>query len=268
MIGRPNTALRTPPTGAASPVMAQVRSVAWTCIGRCGRSRSPATWSQCRCVGSAKSRRSAEMPACSSDVDKSSTSEGGLTATRSASGNSAIARSFTCADPSRSSGTLGHARASGRPEVKREAMTDGLRIGDAAAMLGLDSHVLRHWEEMGLLRPPRSSSGHRVYDDELVTRARLIRVCQRAGMSLAEIRALGTAGMARRVELVAAKRAEIQAAVEQLHRGGRVPRAPTRLPTPNRLGMRGVLRLRCIPVAAFSTRTSRDAAQAGKPAAL
>ncbi len=97
-------------------------------------------------------------------------------------------------------------------------MTDGLRIGAAAAMLGLDSHVLRHWEDMGLLHPPRSTSGHRVYDDELITRARLIRVCQRAGMALAEIRALGTAGKARRAELVAAKRAEIHGAVEQLHR--------------------------------------------------
>ncbi len=97
-------------------------------------------------------------------------------------------------------------------------MAEGLRIGDAAAMLGIDTHVLRHWEDMGLLHPPRSASGHRVYADELVTHARLIRVCQRAGMSLAEIRALGTAGTARRAELVAAKRAEIQGAVEQLHR--------------------------------------------------
>lgn len=97
-------------------------------------------------------------------------------------------------------------------------MADALRIGDAAAILGIDSHVLRHWEDMELLHPPRSTRGHRVYDDELVTRARLIRVCQRAGMSLAEIRALGTAGTARQVELVAAKHAEIHAAVEQLHR--------------------------------------------------
>lgn len=97
-------------------------------------------------------------------------------------------------------------------------MTGERRIGDAAAMLGIESHVLRHWEDMGLLHPPRSASGHRVYNDELLTRARLIRVCQRAGMSLAEIGALATADMPRRAELVAAKRAEIHGAVEQLHR--------------------------------------------------
>lgn len=97
-------------------------------------------------------------------------------------------------------------------------MAADIRIGDAAADLGVDPHVLRHWEDMGLLRPPRSSSGHRTYDDELLTRARLIQVCQRAGMSLAEIRELGTAGRKRRVALVAAKRTAIRDVVQRLRR--------------------------------------------------
>jgi MerR family copper efflux transcriptional regulator len=95
-------------------------------------------------------------------------------------------------------------------------MADALSIGDAAAVLGIEPHVLRHWEDVKLLHPPRTSGGHRAYDHELITRARLIRVCQRAGMSLAEIRALATTGTTRRVELVAAKRAEIHAAVARL----------------------------------------------------
>jgi DNA-binding transcriptional MerR regulator len=48
------------------------------------------------------------------------------------------------------------------------------RIGAAAAALGTEAHVLRHWEDTGLLQPPRSSSGHRSYDEEQLTRARLI----------------------------------------------------------------------------------------------
>jgi MerR family copper efflux transcriptional regulator len=36
-------------------------------------------------------------------------------------------------------------------------------IGDLAARFGLATHVLRHWEEMGLLRPARTSAGRRRY---------------------------------------------------------------------------------------------------------
>ena len=65
-----------------------------------------------------------------------------------------------------------------------------LRIGDVAARLGIATHVLRHWEDAGVLEPARLANGHRVYDEETVTRAQLIRLCQRAGMSLSEIGAL------------------------------------------------------------------------------
>jgi len=63
-----------------------------------------------------------------------------------------------------------------------------MRIGDAAARLGIESHVLRHWEEVGVLVPRRLRSGHRDYDEDSLDHARLIRVAQTAGMSLAEIR--------------------------------------------------------------------------------
>lgn len=95
-------------------------------------------------------------------------------------------------------------------------MTDEFRIGDAAAKLGIETHVLRHWEDMGLLHPARSASGHRIYDDELVTRARLIRICQRAGMSLEEVRAVGLAEHSRRAELIRSKQADIRRQIERL----------------------------------------------------
>ena len=69
-------------------------------------------------------------------------------------------------------------------------MKEALAIGPAAAALRIEPHVLRHWEDVGVLVPGRTVTGHRRYDDELLTRARLIRLCQRAGLSLTDIRSL------------------------------------------------------------------------------
>ena len=92
----------------------------------------------------------------------------------------------------------------------------GLRIGEAAAIVGVDTHVLRHWEDMGVLVPPRSATGQRVYDENAVSRALVIRRCQRAGLSLAQIRALGPEGAASRRALVEDHRSRIADAVQQL----------------------------------------------------
>lgn len=63
-----------------------------------------------------------------------------------------------------------------------------MRIGQAAARLGLATHVLRHWEEAGVVVPDRTSTGHRDYTTEQVHRLRILQACQGAGMSLADIR--------------------------------------------------------------------------------
>lgn len=97
-------------------------------------------------------------------------------------------------------------------------MTQPVRIGDAAAALGLATHGLRHWEDVGVLVPARSSSGHRVYDEERLARARLIQVCQRAGLSLNEIRHLGTAVQPDRINLIQEKRADIATRMAALSR--------------------------------------------------
>ncbi|MFC4146126.1 MerR family transcriptional regulator [Micromonospora mangrovi] len=91
------------------------------------------------------------------------------------------------------------------------------RIGDAAALLGVPTHVLRHWEEVGALEPARLANGHRVYDDETITRARLIRLCQRAGMSLTEIGDLYRGDGQRRAALVRDRRDRIADQIRQLH---------------------------------------------------
>ncbi|MFJ1460264.1 MerR family transcriptional regulator [Nocardia wallacei] len=71
-------------------------------------------------------------------------------------------------------------------------MTD-LSIGDLAARFGIATHVLRHWEDMGLLSPRRDSGGRRRYSPADTETVGLILVAKRVGMSLDEIRALSTA---------------------------------------------------------------------------
>ncbi|WP_227983702.1 MerR family transcriptional regulator [Nocardia spumae] len=91
---------------------------------------------------------------------------------------------------------------------------DGLKIGDAAVAIGVEAHVLRHWESVGLLRPPRSGSGHRAYDEQTLDRARLIRTLQRTGLSLRRIRELGLSEHGARLALLADERARLRRRIE------------------------------------------------------
>ena len=93
---------------------------------------------------------------------------------------------------------------------------DSQRIGDAAATLSVAPHVLRHWEDVGLLRPRRLSSGHRAYDEQTIGQARMIQICQRAGLSLAEIKQLAARNRENRIELIKSKRAQIAEQVSSL----------------------------------------------------
>jgi MerR family copper efflux transcriptional regulator len=92
----------------------------------------------------------------------------------------------------------------------------GQRIGDAAATLAVAAHVLRHWEDVGLLRPRRLSSGHRAYDDQTIGQARMIQICQQAGLSLAEIKELAGRDRANRIALIEGKRARIAEQISSL----------------------------------------------------
>ncbi|MGW0246430.1 MerR family transcriptional regulator [Nocardia goodfellowii] len=87
---------------------------------------------------------------------------------------------------------------------------EDMRIGDAAALLGIEAHVLRHWETVGLLVPRRSPSGHRAYDEQTIAQARMIRVLQRAGLSLEQIRQLAVGARPDRLALIETKRAQVR----------------------------------------------------------
>ncbi|WP_433729753.1 MerR family transcriptional regulator [Actinoplanes sp. CA-051413] len=66
-------------------------------------------------------------------------------------------------------------------------------IGELAGRFGLATHVLRHWEDMGLLTPARRVAGRRVYGTAHVTRVAEILLGKDAGFSLEQLRELFTA---------------------------------------------------------------------------
>ncbi|MBT9607865.1 MerR family transcriptional regulator [Microbacterium sp.] len=68
--------------------------------------------------------------------------------------------------------------------------SSGEAIGDAAARFGLDTHVLRHWEDAGLLRPARDTAGRRLFGEDDLVRIAVVLRNKAAGMSLDQIRVL------------------------------------------------------------------------------
>jgi len=65
------------------------------------------------------------------------------------------------------------------------------RIGQLAEAAGVPSSTLRYYERAGLLSPTsRSAAGYRVYDEESLERLKAIRLAQRAGLSLADVKEL------------------------------------------------------------------------------
>ncbi|GID31911.1 MerR family transcriptional regulator [Paractinoplanes brasiliensis] len=65
-----------------------------------------------------------------------------------------------------------------------------LTIGELAGRFGLAGHVLRHWEDEGLLSPARTGNGRRVYTSADETRVAEILIGKDAGFSLDDLREL------------------------------------------------------------------------------
>ena len=69
-----------------------------------------------------------------------------------------------------------------------------MSIGEVAERFGLATHVLRHWETMGLLHPVRDQAGARHYAATDLERVALILMGKEAGFTLTELRALLATG--------------------------------------------------------------------------
>ena len=91
------------------------------------------------------------------------------------------------------------------------------RIGELAARFGLPTHVLRHWEDMGLLSPARQVAGRRVYGPADVTRVAEITLGKDAGFSLEQLRELFAApDRTRRREVLRAQLAQVRERIARL----------------------------------------------------
>lgn len=66
--------------------------------------------------------------------------------------------------------------------------SDSMGIGEIAERFGLATHVLRHWESMGLLAPVRAAGGRRRYTTDDLYRVAMILRAKEAGLALEDIR--------------------------------------------------------------------------------
>jgi MerR family transcriptional regulator, copper efflux regulator len=90
-------------------------------------------------------------------------------------------------------------------------------IGELAARFGLATHVLRHWEDVGLLSPARRVAGRRVYGAVHVTRVAEILLGKEAGFSLEQLRELFTAAdRERRREVLRGQLAQVRERIARL----------------------------------------------------
>ena len=67
-------------------------------------------------------------------------------------------------------------------------------VGQVAEKFDIGTHVLRHWEDKGLLTPDRDSADRRRYDADDIRRVAVIQRSKVAGMSLDQIAGLLDSG--------------------------------------------------------------------------
>ena len=100
--------------------------------------------------------------------------------------------------------------------MKSSARVLDLSIGDAAARFGLETHVLRHWEDVGLLTPGRDGAGRRRYDRDDLVRIAVVLRSKAAGMSLEQVAVLLDAGSADRHRVLEAHVADLDRRMEEM----------------------------------------------------
>lgn len=94
-------------------------------------------------------------------------------------------------------------------------------IGKLGRRTGLATSALRYYERVGLVSPAGRSGGQRYYGASAIERVAFIQLCQDAGFTLREIRALlatGSRRSRRRTELLAAKVEELEARIARTER--------------------------------------------------
>lgn len=87
-----------------------------------------------------------------------------------------------------------------------------------ARTVDVPTHVLRHWEDVGLLSPERDASGYRRYSRQDLVRVVVIQRNKMAGMSLEQIRVLLDSEAEGRHEVLQAHLADLDARARELER--------------------------------------------------
>lgn len=91
-------------------------------------------------------------------------------------------------------------------------------VGDIADRFDLATHVLRHWEDEGLLTPARDAAGRRRYGEADAYRVAVIVSSKSAGMSLDQIRSLLDSGAEDRHAILTAHLADLEARMAEMRR--------------------------------------------------
>jgi DNA-binding transcriptional MerR regulator len=92
-----------------------------------------------------------------------------------------------------------------------------MSIGEVAGHFGLATHVLRHWETMGLLSPARATGGRRRYARSDLHRVAGILLAKEAGLALTDIRDILTiADVEKRREITRRHRDELVRRIEEM----------------------------------------------------
>jgi MerR family copper efflux transcriptional regulator len=97
-----------------------------------------------------------------------------------------------------------------RLNVDMKSSADSMSIGDIAAHFGLATHVLRHWESVGLLAPSRVAGERRRYGRGDLYRVAMILLAKEGGFALDDIREmLTTADVTERRAALVRQRTEL-----------------------------------------------------------
>jgi DNA-binding transcriptional MerR regulator len=91
-------------------------------------------------------------------------------------------------------------------------------VGELADRFELPTHVLRHWESMGLLAPERDSAGRRRYREDDAYRVAAIVSSKAAGMSLEQIRSLLDSGAEGRHRILTEHLEDLSARMAEMER--------------------------------------------------
>ena len=95
-----------------------------------------------------------------------------------------------------------------------------LTIGQLSTASGVPTSTIRFWERRELLRPRAREGGQRRYDEDALYHVGILRLCQDAGFTLAEIKQvidLRSSDPGWR-DLVAAKMVDVEASLRRLNK--------------------------------------------------